>query len=144
MRRIEIASRTRHESEKIREYRDAQRNAVRTDQLTVKYFEDQEILSSHLSRRRRWEQRLGSSPLAQDQVSACRHVVDVNSIDKTDIGEEMHAALLNEMIFENPGDLHQLRLMKRELAFHCRQLKAMKDVDRVNSRLLYMYCVYIQ
>ena len=54
MRRLELGSRNREESCRVRAYQLAQREAVQADQTALKYFEQREVIESLESRRLRW------------------------------------------------------------------------------------------
>lgn len=129
LRKLEIASRTRHESEKLHAYRVAQRKAVYADSLTLKYFEDKEVSESILTRRKRWEQRLAFSPLSGRELSARGVVSPVcNSVTLSELSDmkDLYSLLQSRML--HGVDLSKLRRLMRDLKVHDKQLRGMMDV----------------
>lgn len=142
-RRSELTSRARTESEKIQAFRMAERDAVNADRMGIKYFEDKELLSGALSRRRRWEKRLFLSPLAtrsdetRPRTFHDRLMNDRRrgaSIDPVNI-ENIHSAILNQRVLNQDTDLKDLRRTKRELVHQLRQLQAMRDLSKSTWQL---------
>jgi hypothetical protein len=145
LRRLEISSRCREESLRIKVFRHYERDSVKARQSSLHNIEGQEMRDSILSRQKRWQQKLLSSPLSVDLVQeedARRlRVARVNQATKRyqselhEVNRRVHDTALEMSLAEDPQEIWDLRREKRELIQQFRQLRAMRDVERTNSRI---------
>lgn len=143
--KLEIRARNREESLSVRAYRAAQRDAVKADQATLKYFEDREILESQMNRHARWSKRLEISPLHIDLVSddqrrkrlySRKEEIRKRAVSAMDhMNRGVNATVLEDSVVHSPLDMVELRKAKRHLLEQVRHLRAMKDVERTNMRM---------
>ena len=145
MRRMDIASRNRDDSLRIRVSRQLERDAVRAKHEQLKSVEYQEAVQSVMKRRLRWREKLVSSPLSVDllkedsdrllrlkrEEEAHKTFID----QKAEIDSSIQQAALDASIEEEPIEMGVMRHRKRDLLLQLRQLRAMRDVERTNSRI---------
>ena len=146
LRRLQSSSRNREESLRVMAYRAAQRDAVKANRLTLKYFEDQETHSWTRSRLRRWEQKLHLSPLSIDLLNDDDQRAILLSRQeerrkRSMSAESTHsrqaeAVAMSEGVESSFLVMGNLRRAKRELLSQSKQLRAMRDVERTNARIL--------
>ena len=145
MRRLEQAARNRDESARIRALKDAEREAARADQMALKYFEGREITESLECREERWNKRLQTSPLAIDLTAEsdkrARSRMRSQEANKrsqsleSSLKHSIETTVLSQGLMDNPIEMAELRREKRELLLQFKQLKAIRDVERTNSRI---------
>jgi hypothetical protein len=145
MRRIDIASRNRDESLRLRVSRKLEHDAVRANLAQLKSIEHKEVAQSLMKRRLRWREKLVSSPLSIDlmkedrarlsrlkrEEEAHKRFVD----QKAKLDNKIEQAALDASIEEVPIEMGLMRHRKRDLLLQLRQLRAIRDVERTNSRI---------
>ena len=93
----------------------------------------------------RWKIKLAASPLSTDLVeedSERSRSLAVSEAkrrraksEQTETERRIHSAVLHASSESSPDETLLLRLAKRDLVFASRQLRAMKDVARTNTRI---------
>jgi hypothetical protein len=144
LRRLEISGRNRDQSLRLKILRKTEREAVRADSVALSYFEKKELCDSQFMRFNRWKQKLRNSPLAVDLVQEDRQrlsrlyrdtLARARSVSETrEMNQRIEQVVLEQGYIDNPVEIAQLRREKRDLLLQFRQLRAMRDVERANSR----------
>ena len=130
---------------RIRVARQIELDKVRSDQQVLKSKDYKELSDSLKKRRKRWKDKLSKSPLSVnlleedrnrlqrlDRESECRRCF---SLEKTKLDSDIHEAAVEATISDEPVGMGELLNRKRELLLQLRQLRAMRDVERTNSRI---------
>jgi len=148
--RLETASRNRDESLRIRVSRQLEHDAVRAEQENLRMREHTELSESWKRRRRRWQQKLLKSPLSVDLLSEDKErrsrllrqseSLRSFSVEKEGLDSDIRDAALEATVADEPVEMGELRNLKRELLLQLRQLRAMRDVERTNSRIHEISC----
>ena len=152
IRKLDIGSRTREESERVHVLRSAQKEVTKADQLFQRYFEEKEIVASCKSRRHRWATKLSTSPLKENLVEEDIRRTKVHALTsqrrkrsesaQSDINKRVTSLVMEDSINNSPLEMRELRRAKRELLFQAKYLRAMKDVEK--STLLYTFSFLIR
>jgi hypothetical protein len=140
IRKVEIGSRTREESEKVQFLRHAEKEVAKADQLFRRSLEEKEISASLRSRMDRWKLRLLDSPLKANLVE---HDIRRSRLQakeeerrkrsasaKSDLDRKLTSIVMGDSLDNSPLEMTRLRRAKRELLFQAKYLRAMRDVER--------------
>ena len=144
LRRLEISARNQNRSIQIRVLKKAEREAARTDSVALAYFQNKERCDSLKLRLTRWKQKLLNSPLSMDlvkedaaraaRVSRQSHARSRSATEIRAINRRIEQVVLDQGYIDNPSELSELRNQKRQLLDQFYRLRAMRDIERSNSR----------
>jgi len=122
-----------------------EREATRKAFADISLCENKEISDSYAMRLKRWKQKMRNSPLGVDLVQedkerrsridrflrgSNRTWSEVHKIDK-----HIEQVVIEQEYLENPMVMSKLRREKRDLLVQLHQLRAMRDVEKSNSRI---------
>ncbi len=150
VRRIESASRNRDASLRIRVARSIELDSLRKELDFQKQKDCKELADSSKNRRKRWREKLAKSPLSVNLVEEEKnrgHRLELESqrhrcftSEKTRLDSDIQEAAIEATMVDEPVGMGELRNRKRELLLQLRQLRAMRDVERTNSRIHEISC----
>jgi hypothetical protein len=144
LRRMDIASRNREESVRIKVVGQIERESVRRKLDELKSKEFKEVAESLKIRRNTWRGKLANSPLSVDLVQEDKQRFlrlmhekkssQVLSCEKERVNAEIDKEAMQISLDQEPFEMDVLRRNKREILLQMKQLRAMRDVERTISR----------